>query len=155
MTIDNLKYRNAAVALALACLLSSCAAVAQQPANRELPAFTSIDDALQAVDKVLGCEKNPTTDPIINKALDLDGHKAEYAMCSGHVQIDWFENEDARKASYQVYADATQPVSIVTGKNWMVVDSSEALQEPPSGKNLKALAEELGAEFTALNGPQS
>ncbi|MGR0161443.1 hypothetical protein [Paenarthrobacter nitroguajacolicus] len=155
MTVNKLKYRNAAVALVLACLLPSCAAVAQQQADRELPEYGSMDDALRAVDKVIGCEENPTTNPIINKALDLDGHKAEYAVCSGHVQIDWFENEEARNADYQVYADTTQPVFIVAGKNWLVVDNSEALQEPPSGKDLERLAEELGAEFSALNGPKS
>jgi hypothetical protein len=168
--MDKLKYRNAAAALALGCLLSSCAAAAQQPGaqqpatqqpaaqqsvDRGLPEFGSLDDALHAVDKVLGCEKKPTTDPIINKALDEKGIKAEYAVCSGHVQIDWFENEAGRKADYQVYADAkTQPVSVVTGKNWLVVDTSEALHEPASGKDLEKLAKELGAEFTALNRPQ-
>jgi hypothetical protein len=166
--MDKLKYRNAAVALALGCLLSSCAAAAQQPpaqqpatqqpvaqqsVDRGLPEFGSLDDALHAVDKVLGCEKKPTTDPIINKALDQNGIKAEYAVCSGHVQIDWFKNEEGRKADYQVYADATQPVTIVTGKNWLVVDTSEALNEPPSGKDLKKLAKDLGAEYTALNQP--
>lgn len=162
--MDKLKYRNAAAALALGCLLSSCAAagqpqaaqqpVAQQTVDRGLPEFGSLDDALQAVDKVLGCEKKPTTDPIINKALDEKGIKAEYAVCSGHVQIDWFKDEAGRKADYQVYADAkTQPVSAVTGKNWLVVDLSEALHKPASGKDLEKLAKELGAEYTALNRP--
>ena len=166
--MDKLKYRNAATALTLACLLSSCAAagqqqaaqqpaqqpVAQQTVDRGLPEFGSLDDALQVVDKVLGCEKKPTTDPIINKALDEKGIKAEYAVCSGHVQIDWFKDEAGRKADYQVYADAkTQPVSVVTGKNWLVVDLSEALKEPSSGKDLEKLAKELGADYTVLNRP--
>jgi hypothetical protein len=158
--MDKLKYRNAAVALALGCLLSSCAAAAQQPsaqqsaaaqqpADEGLPEFGTIDEALRAVDEVLGCENKPTTDPIINKAIDEKGIKAEYAVCSGHVQIDWFKNAEDRKAGYQVYADATQPLSIVTGKNWLVVDLSEALNEPPSGKDLEKLAKDLGAEYTA------
>lgn len=158
--MDKLKYRNAAVALALGCLLSSCAAAAQQPASEQqsagegLPSFGSIDEALRAVDEVVGCEKKPTTDPIINKTLDQNGVKAEYAVCSGHVQIDWFENAEDRKAGYQVYADAkTQPVSVVTGKNWLVVDTSEALHKPASGKDLEKLAKELGAEYAALNRP--
>jgi hypothetical protein len=172
MTINKLTYRNAAAALALGCLLSGCAAATQQPAAQQpaaaqqpvvqqsadqgdqgLPEFGSLGDTLHAVDKVLGCEKSPTTDPIINKALDEKGIKAQYAVCSGHVQIDWFENEEGRKADYKVYADATQPVTIVTGKNWLVVDTSEALNEPPSGKDLQKLAKELGAEYTALNRP--
>ncbi|HSN36194.1 MAG TPA: hypothetical protein VLT34_07585 [Arthrobacter sp.] len=167
--MDKLKYRKAAAALALGCLLSSCAAAGQQSAaqqsatqqpaaqqsvDRGLPEFGSLDDALHAVDKVLGCEKKPTTDPIINKAIDEKGIKAEYAVCSGHVQIDWFKDEAGRKADYQVYADAkTQPVSVVTGKNWLVVDLSEALHEPASGKDLQKLAKELGAEYAALNRP--
>ncbi|RKR29835.1 hypothetical protein C8D78_0150 [Arthrobacter oryzae] len=172
--MGKLKYRNAAAALALGCLLSSCAAAGQpaavqqpatqQPATQQpaaqqsvdqgLPEFGSLDDALHAVDKVLGCEKKPTTDPIINKALDEKGIKAESAVCSGHVQIDWFKDEAGRKADYQVYADAkTQPVSVVSGKNWLVVDTSEALHAPASGKDLQKLAKELGAEYTALNRP--
>ena len=119
----------------------------------QLKEFGSIDDARRAVSEVICCEEKPKTDPIINP--ELAGYSAEYAVCSNRVQVEWFQSEDARKAGYEVYADSIQPLSLVEGKNWLVVDLSEGLQEPPSGKDLKRLAQELGGDFKSLNGAKS
>jgi hypothetical protein len=58
-------------------------------------------------------------------------------------------------AQFSTIADTTQPLAVVEGKNWLVVDLSEGLHEPPSGKNLQALAQELGGVFRSLNGASS
>lgn len=145
--------------------LTGCAASAQQAAAPQqsattqssaapqLKEFDSVDDARRAVAGVIGCDDEPKTDPIINP--DLAGFTAEYAVCASRVQVEWFKTEDARDAEHQLYSDSAQPLSIVEGKNWMVVDMSEALGEPPSDKDLKGLAQELGGKFRSLNGAKS
>lgn len=125
----------------------------QTSAAPQLKEFDSVDDARRAVAGVIGCDDEPKTDPIINP--DLAGFTAEYVVCANRVQVEWFKTEDARDAEHQLYGDSAQPLSIVEGKNWMVVDMSEALGEPPSGKDLKGLAQELGGKFRSLNGAKS
>jgi len=145
--------------------LTGCAANAQQAAAPQqstttqssaapqLKEFDSVDDARRAVAGVIGCDDEPKTDPIINP--DLAGFTAEYVVCANRVQVEWFKTEEARNAEHELYGDSSQPLSIVEGENWMVVDMSEALGEPPSGKDLKGLARELGGEFRSLNGAKS
>lgn len=125
----------------------------QPPAAPQLKEFDSVDDARRAVDGVIGCDDEPKTDPIINP--DLAGFTAEYVVCANRVQVEWFRTEDARGAEHQLYGDSAQPLSIVEGANWMVVDMSEALGEPPSDKDLRGLAQELGGKFRSLNGAKS
>jgi hypothetical protein len=152
------KFKCAATAsmLGLICVLTACGMGAQQPSNTQSSPspqhseFGSIDEARRAVAGVIGCEESPKMDPIINP--ELAGYTAEYVVCAKRVQIEWFKTEKARNAEQQLYADSTQPLAIVEGKNWMVVDMSEALQESPSGKDLKGLAQELGGQFKTLNG---
>jgi hypothetical protein len=128
-------------------------ATTQSSAAPQLKEFDSLDEARRAVADVIGCEEESKTDPIINP--DLAGYTAEYAVCANRVQVEWFKTEEVRNAEHQLYSDSTQPLAVVEGKNWMVVDMSEALQEPPSGKDLKALAQELGGQFRSLNGAKS
>lgn len=156
MTTGRLKYGATATMLGLICVLTACGMEAEQSsitppsASPQLTEFGSIEEARRAVADFIGCEEAPKTDPIINP--DLSGYTAEYVVCSNRVQIEWFKTEEAREAEQQLYADSTQPLAIVEGKNWMVVDMSEALEESPSGKDLKGLAQELGGKFKALNG---
>jgi hypothetical protein len=144
--------------------LSSCAVDAQQPAEPQpiatqsstapkLAAFGSLDDARQAVAGVIGCDEEPKTDPIINP--DLAGFTAEYVVCANRVQVVWFKTEEAQIAEHQLHSDSAQPLTIAEGENWMVVDMSEALNEAPSGKDLRALARELGGEFRRVSGAES
>ncbi len=141
------------------CAVNGQQAAAPQSANTQTSAapqlqeFDSVDDARRAVAGEIGCEDEPTTDPIINP--DLAGFTAEYVVCANRVQVEWFETADARDAQHQLYSDSAQPLSIVEGTNWMVVDMSEALGGPPSGKNLKGLAQGLGGKFRSLNGAKS
>lgn len=112
--------------------------------------FASVDSARQAVDRVIGCDEKPKTDPIINP--DLAGFTAEYVVCANRVQVVWFKTEEAKNAEHQLHSDSAQPLTIVEGGNWMVVDMSEALNEPPSGKDLRALAQEYGGNFRYVSG---
>lgn len=156
MITGKFKYTATTTMLGLICVLTACGMEAQQSSNtRSSPSpqhteFGSIEEARRAVADVIGCEEAPKTDPIINP--ELAGYTAEYVVCSKRVQVEWFKTEEARNAELQLYADSTQPLAIVEGKNWMVVDMSEALQESPSGKDLKGLAQELGGQFKSLNG---
>ncbi|WP_427007647.1 hypothetical protein [Pseudarthrobacter sp. H2] len=159
MITGKLKYTATTAMLGPLCVLTACgvdtqqSATTQSSAASQLTVFGSIDDARRAVAKVIGCEEEPKTDPIINP--ELAGYTADYAVCANRVQVEWFKTEEARNAEHQLYSDSTQPLAIVEGKNWMVVDMSEALQEPPSGKDLKGLAKELGGGFRSLNGVKS
>lgn len=159
MISGKLKCAATTAMLGLICVLTACGMDAQQSSTTQSAAappptkFSSIEEARQAVADVIGCEEEPQMDPIINP--ELAGSTAEYAVCSNRVQIEWFKTEEARDAEHQLYADSTQPLAIVEGENWMVVDMSEALQEPPSGKDLKGLAQELGGRFKSLNGAKS
>jgi hypothetical protein len=160
MTITGKRKYTATIAmLGLIGVLAACGVDTQQAADpqssaaRQLKEFGSLDDARRAVADVIGCQEEPTTDPIINP--ELAGYTAEYAVCANRVQVEWFKTKEARDAEHQLYSDSTQPLTIVEGKNWMVVDMSEALQKPPSGKDLKGLAQELGGQFRSLNGAKS
>ncbi|MEV7136516.1 hypothetical protein AB0N24_27040 [Arthrobacter sp. NPDC093128] len=151
-----------AVIVVIICL-TGCAVSEQQaaapqqstttPAALQHKEFDSVGDARRAVADVIGCDDEPRTDPIINP--DIAGFTAEYVVCADRVQVEWFKTEEARNAEHELYGDSSQPLSIVEGENWMVVDMSEALGEPPSGKDLKRLAQELGGEFRLLNGAKS
>jgi hypothetical protein len=142
--------------------LSSCAvnsqpaAAPQQTTTTQTAAalqhseFASLDSARQAVARVIGCDDKPKTDPIINP--DLAGFTAEYVVCANRVQVVWFKTEEAKNAEHQLHSDSAQPLTIVEGGNWMVVDMSEALNEPPSGKDLRALPQEIGGNFRYVSG---
>jgi hypothetical protein len=159
MIRGKLKYTAATAMLGLTWVLTACGVDIQQSATMrsaaatQLTEFGSVDDVRRAVAKSIGCEEEPTSDPIINP--ELAGYTAEYAVCANRVQVEWFKTEEARNAERQLYSDSTQPLIIVEGKNWMVVDMSEGLHEPPSGKDLKRLAQELGGAFKSLNGVKS
>jgi hypothetical protein len=144
--------------------LSSCAVDAQQAAEPQpiatqssaapkLAAFASLDDARRAVAGVIGCDDGSKTDPIVNP--DLAGFTAEYVVCANRVQVVWFKTEEARSAEHQLHSDSAQPLTIVEGENWMVVDMSDALDDAPSGKDLRALARELGGEFRYVSAGES
>ncbi|PNI09504.1 hypothetical protein CXX84_04415 [Arthrobacter sp. AFG7.2] len=144
--------------------LSSCAVDAQQAAEPQpiatpssaapkLAAFASLDDARRAVAGVIGCDDEPKTDPIVNP--DLAGFTAEYVVCANRVQVVGFKTEEARSAEHQLHSDSAQPLTIVVGENWMVVDMSDALNEAPSGKDLRTLARELGGEFRCVSAGES
>ncbi|GIU56469.1 hypothetical protein [Arthrobacter sp. NicSoilC12] len=156
MITGKFKYAAATTMLGLICVLTACGMEAQQSSNAQSSQspqhteFGSIEEARRAVVDVIGCEEAPKTAPIINP--ELAGYTAEYAVCSKRVQVEWFKTEEARNAEQQLYAESTQPLAIVEGKNWMVVDMSEALQESPSGMDLKGLAQELGGQFKSLDG---
>ena len=155
MITGKLKYAATTTMLGLICVLTACGMEVQHSSSTQSSAapqhteFGSIEEARRAIADVIGCEEAPKTDPIINP--ELAGYTADYAVCAKRVQVEWFRTEEARNAEQQLYADSTQPLAIVEGKNWMVVDMSEALQESPSGKDLKGLAQELGGQFKSLN----
>jgi hypothetical protein len=125
----------------------------QSSAAPKLAAFASLDDARRAVAGVIGCDDGSKTDPIVNP--DLAGFTAEYVVCANRVQVVWFKTEEARSAEHQLHSDSAQPLTIVEGENWMVVDMSDALNEAPSGKDLRALARELGGEFRYVSAGES
>ncbi|WP_347110171.1 hypothetical protein AAHB33_05580 [Paenarthrobacter sp. S56] len=142
------------VGLTLASAFSSCTAEsAPEPdvaSSSRSQAFASLAEIREAVSAVVGCETEPTTAPIVNP--DLAGYTAEYAVCSNRVQVEWYDDSDARLDAAGVYSDASQPLAFVEGENWIVADLSFALGEPGSGKDLKKLAQELGGTYTDLNG---
>jgi hypothetical protein len=146
-------------------VLTSCAVdpqqatAPQQPtttqslAASQLREFDSLDDARRAVSEVIGCDEDPKLDPIINP--DLAGFTAEYVVCADRVQVAWFKTAEARNADHELQSDSAQPLVIVEGENWMVVDMSKALGEPPSGKDLRRLAQELDGEYRYVKGAAS
>ncbi|WP_369745829.1 hypothetical protein [Paenarthrobacter sp. AMU7] len=153
---DKITLATAAAAVALVASLAACGGEVKPASNSQASdastatEFASLEAARQAVHKVIGCDETPTTEPIVNP--DLAGHTAEYSVCADRVQVEWFQTEDARNAEQQLYADSSQPLALVEGKNWMVVDLSKALQEPASGRDLKNLAEQLGGQYRSING---
>ncbi|MGO4431808.1 hypothetical protein AB4Y88_00480 [Paenarthrobacter sp. RAF9] len=150
------KFAVAAATLVLGAAATGCAAQAEPSAIRQSSTvsstteFQSLEAARQAVQKVIGCDDAPKTEPIVNP--ELAGYTAEYSVCTDRVQIEWFQNEEARSAEQQLYGDSSQPLALVEGKNWMVVDMSKALNEPASGVDLKNLAEQLGGHYRSING---
>lgn len=146
------KFGFIAGSLALTGMLCSCTTAVQpdvEPSSRS-QAFASLAETREAVAAVVGCDTQPTTNPIVNP--DLAGFTAEYSVCGNRVQVEWFSSADARLDAASVYSDTSQPLAFVEGENWIVADMSFALEEEWSGKDLKKVAEELGGTYSDLNG---
>lgn len=147
----------AAAVLGLALLLSGCAGNAR-PGDGDLPAFASIEEARGAIGEVMPCAADPLTEPTVNM---IAGFTPEYAMCSENVQVEFYATEDDREASVKAYSNSggtfytRVPVNLVEGKNWLVLDLSEARGEGSQREELKRLAEELDARFTQVEGVKS
>jgi hypothetical protein len=145
----------AAAVVGLALLLGGCVGNAGRTGDGDLPAFASIEEARDAVGEVMPCGADPLTEPTVNMIANFP---PEYAMCSDHVQVEFYATEDDREASSKAYASSggssyTQiPVNLVEGKNWLVLDLSEARGADSQGDELKRLAKELNARFTQVNG---
>lgn len=128
-------------------VLAGCTANGE--AEEEDPAaFSSIDEAYTAVDAVLECEPDPVGDPIVpmGEAGELT---SEQRLCSEHVQIDLYPDEDALQSSYAIWADSHQgKVHLVRGDNWLVVDVTDAVTGEPTPWDIERVAEELNGQYT-------
>ncbi|WP_159619385.1 hypothetical protein [Arthrobacter zhaoguopingii] len=148
----------AAAGLGLALLLGGCAGNAARPGDGDLPAFASIEEAREAIGEVMPCGADPLAEPTANM---IAGFTPEYAMCSENVQVEFYATEDDREASAKAYSNSGGtsytriPVNLVEGRNWLVLDLSEARGADSQGGELKRLAEELDARFTQVEGVKS
>jgi hypothetical protein len=116
-----------------------------------MPEFSSLEDAYEAVDAVLGCAQDvgdpPTKHPLSG------GPTGESVLCTKTVEVLWFDSQEAYDNVYELYvAAAGNPGSVylVEGRNWFVADVAEVaigVVDPRRNTNLEALAEHLGAKY--------
>ncbi|MFF2843281.1 hypothetical protein [Paenarthrobacter sp. NPDC057981] len=144
--------RKRSVAIGIACLVLAgiTACTGQQKPAADLPSFNSIDEAFAAVDDVLECDPQPVGDPIVPMS---DGRKLVSAqrLCSEHVQVDLYPDPESVEKSYKILADSRQgDISIVRGRNWMVVDFSAMTSGSPSTKDIERLSTKLKSEYSVV-----
>lgn len=142
------RYRMAFAMLGLGVLITSCSGDGGE-SSEPLPAYDSLDAAYAEVDEVLGCDADRATEPIVDRSAGAP--MAEYAVCSELLQIVWFQDEADRVSGQRIYADGSDPIYMVEGQNWLVIDLAEAVGKERSEKDLEALATELGANYQVLN----
>ncbi|MHA7274061.1 hypothetical protein ACX80Z_11565 [Arthrobacter sp. TMT4-20] len=114
-----------------------------------MPIYESLDAVYAEVDDFLDCDADRETEPIVDRSAGAP--MAEYAVCSDLLQIVWFENEADRVSGSEIYADGQDPIYVVEGGNWLVLDLAEAAGQERSEKDLEGLATELGANYRTLN----
>ncbi|MCC3265229.1 hypothetical protein [Arthrobacter gengyunqii] len=130
---------------------SGCAAA--QPSTDDLPSFSSLEDARQAVANQLDCLEDP---PSPTAVMGSTGRiPAESVKCTQTVEILYFESAEARDEAYNVMGDAAGSegsVYFAEGRNWFVVDFSEVGvgTTDPEPLDLSALSEPLGTRFTEV-----
>ncbi|MBG6180939.1 hypothetical protein [Arthrobacter sp. CAN_A1] len=137
----------AAIAVGSSMALTGCG---QQTVSPNLPAFATIDDAYDAVDRVLDCEPDPAGLPIVPMGDGVE-LTSDQILCAEHLQIDLYPDGDSLQQSHDIWATSHQgAVHLVRGGNWMVVDVSEAAVGEPSARDFEALAEELGGQHLVV-----
>ena len=150
-----LKNRAAVTAGSLALLVVACSGCAtDEPGTTNLPSYSSLEDARQAVAEHLGCREDP---PGPTSVMGSNGQiPTESVKCTETVEIFYFETQDARDEAYALMSSAAGSkgsVYFAEGKNWFVVDYSEVGvgdgTTDPEPMDLSALSEPLGTRFTA------
>ena len=127
-------------------LLAGCGTPGQAD-TQALPAFTSMDEAYAAVDGVLGCDAEPTGEPIT--PADGAALTSEQKLCSENVQIDLYPDEDALQKALEIWTGSNQgEVHLARGSNWMVVDVTDVATGEPTTWDIEGLAEELNGEYS-------
>lgn len=135
-------------------LLLGCSAD-PEAGEPEGPSFDSAEELYEAVDEVLRCPIFDNTN-IINIALS-DGGFLEGLTCGEGMVLAWSEDRGEIDEARGNFADLSEPSPAVQGPGWFVVDAEDSVQpqtgdgpEPPQpdSRDLEALAEELGAEYT-------
>ncbi|MFC8038869.1 hypothetical protein ACFUOZ_05900 [Paenarthrobacter sp. NPDC057355] len=144
--------RKRSVAIGIVCLVLAgiTACTGQQKLTSELHSFNSIDEAFAAVDDVLECNPQPVGDPVVPMS---DGVKLVSAqrLCSEHVQVDLYPDQESVEKSYKILAGSRQgDINIVRGSNWMVVDFSAVASGSPSTKNIERLSTKLRSEYSVV-----
>jgi hypothetical protein len=119
--------------------------------GQDLPEFSSLEDAYEAVDAVLACADDvgdpPTKHPLSG------GPTGESVLCTKTVEVLWFDSQDAYDNVHEMYvATAGNPGSVylVEGHNWFVADVAEValgVKDRQRNTDLEALAEHLGAKY--------
>lgn len=138
-------------------LLLGCSADSEA-GEPEGPSFDSAEALYEAVDEVLRCPifDNTNIINIINIALS-DGGFLEGLTCGEGMVLAWSEDRGEIDEARGNFADLSEPSPAVQGPGWFVVDAEDSVQpqtgdgpEPPQpdSRDLEALAEELGAEYT-------
>lgn len=145
----NLKrVRLVVLVLGTGALLAGCVGGSEVP-SASMPTYESLDAVYADVDDFLDCDADRDAEPIVDRSSG--GPMAEYAVCSDLLQIVWFENGADRVSGSQIYADGQDPIYVVEGENWLVLDLAEAVGQERSEKDLDGLATQLGANYRTLN----
>lgn len=130
---------------------TGCAA-GQAPVD-ELPSYSSLEDARQAVFDHLECREELLGSTVV---FGSDGPMStESVKCTPTVELFYFDSQEARTDTYAVMADAAESggsVYFAEGRNWFVVDYSEVEvgSANPVPIDLSVLSESLGTRFTEV-----
>ena len=118
-----------------------------QAGTDPLPAFDSMDEAYAAVDAVLGCDADPVGEPIV--PADGSALTSDQRLCSEHVQIDLYSDEDSLERAFEIWRGSNQgEVQLAHGSNWMVVDVTDVATGESTTWDIEGLAEELEGEYS-------
>lgn len=149
-----LTNRGAANAGALILLIGACTGCAAEASSTEdLPAYSSLEAARQAVSGQLDCREDP---PPPSDVMGGNGQiPAESVKCTQTVEIFHFESPEARDEAYALMADAAGSggsVYFAEGRNWFVVDYSEVAigGGNPEPLDLSVLSDSLGTRYTEV-----
>jgi hypothetical protein len=138
--------------LALGFVGITTACGSESGAAQELPQFSSLDAAYQAVDAVLNCADD-VGDPPTKFPLG-GGPTGEAVLCTETVEVLWFDSQEAYENVHEMYVGAAGnpgSVYLVEGQNWFVADVAEVAlggEDRQRNTNMEALAEDLGAKYT-------
>lgn len=126
-------------------MLMGC--TAEDPsAGRDLPSFSSLDEAYAAVDQLLGCESAPAGQPIV--PVDNAQLTSEQRLCAEHVQVDMYPDRDYLQRSLDIVENVHQgEAHLVHGENWMVLDITEIATDESTAWDLEQLAQDLDGEY--------
>lgn len=139
----------ALVTLLAAIPLTGCAPQ-DQPSRGNLGTFSSIEEAYTAVDGILGCEADPSGEPIVPMGDGVPLTSAQ-KLCFENVQLDLYPDQNALQKSYQLLSDSHQgKIHLVQGTNWMVVDFNEMATGQPSTRSIERLVNELNGEYAVV-----
>jgi hypothetical protein len=85
--------------------------------------------------------------------LDGGALASEQELCLPYGQVDFYPDQGTLERGLEIWRGSSQgEVRIVHGGNWMVVDLTEVATGEPAPADLKALADELGAEYAVVGG---
>lgn len=124
------------------------------PEATQGPSFDSVEGLYGAVDEVLQCPVFENND--VQIALPDDGF-LDGLTCGEGMVLAWSEDTDTIEEAREMMIQSSESRPAVQGPGWFVVDAEDAVPadsgdgpEPfqPNSRDLNALAEELGAEYT-------